>query len=415
MRLLYSLAIQLYGVVAYAMALIQPKARLWVHGQATWKKEVSGLEKGPRPIWFHCASVGEFEQARPIIEKFSASRPGVPILLTFFSPSGFELHKNYELAQCVAHLPLDTPRNAREFIDLTKPQAIVFVKYELWFNFMKEFNNRNIPSVLISAFFHENHLLLRWPGRLLGKNLDAFTRIFVQDDETALRLAAIGVENTEVAGDTRYDRVLDIVNSPFDHPAIESFAKDDKVIVIGSNWPEDDEIIIDELKKLIGVKLIVAPHEMSSTQIQVWESRFAGKILMLSELEDTIPDNVKVLFIDRIGMLSHLYRFASVAYVGGGFGKSVHNTLEPAVYGVPVLFGPNNLRFDEVQQLKKMGAGFEVKSQSEFAQMIQILITDSEKLDEVRRKLKTHFEEKKGGSAIVLAWLSQALKGASQK
>jgi 3-deoxy-D-manno-octulosonic-acid transferase len=412
MRLLYTLAIQLYGLIAHVLALFQPKAKLWIEGQSTWKSELKGLENGSRPIWFHCASVGEFEQARPIIEKINDSNPEIPILLTFFSPSGFELHKDYRFAKCVAHLPLDTPENAREFLDVTKPRAIVFVKYELWFNFIQAFSAQKIPSVLISAFFHNKHLLLRWPGRILGKNLESFTQVFVQDESTVSRLAAIGVNNTEVAGDTRYDRVLDIANEPFDHPGIDDFAKGNRVVVVGSNWPEDDEIIMDELKSLPKIKVIVAPHEMSGTQMNVWESKFAGKIIRLSELGDAIPSEIQILYIDRIGMLSRIYRYASVAYVGGGFGKSIHNALEPSVYGVPVLFGPNNDRFDEAQQLIGMGAGFEINDQIEFGQTVRKLLSDTKLLEDIKLKLSAHFERKKGGSAIILRWLNQVLEKA---
>ncbi|GAB5538713.1 MAG: glycosyltransferase N-terminal domain-containing protein [Salibacteraceae bacterium] len=347
---LYNLFIRIYGGLVAVAALFNQKANLRFNGQNHWKTYPVDLFVDHRPIWIHCASVGEFEQARPIIESIGQSRPDIKIVVTFYSPSGYEARKNYKNAHLVTYLPLDTKANAKEFIAWLNPQLALFVKYELWINILRTLKFRNIPVALVSAHFPPKHPVLRFSA--YGKVLRIFDRIFLQKESNIEQLAHLGLDNLYVSGDTRFDRVMSVKQNPLKLPEIKNWVGDSESLVIGSCWPSDHHVLKPMIEDHDIPKIIVAPHEIDDQQWQRWRSDFEGSIERLSKVNHEIPNHVRILYVDKVGLLSSLYQFATIAYVGGGFSKAVHNTLEASVFGIPVLFGPNNTRFAEIQELK---------------------------------------------------------------
>lgn len=402
----YTLAIRSYALMVRIAATINPKARLWLKGRNHWKSALQTLGPDDRPIWFHCASVGEFEQARPVIEALKQKDPDKKVVVTFFSPSGFELRKNYAQADIVTYLPTDTPSKARAFMKALHPAAAVFVKYDFWFNTMQAMYDQGVPGILISAYIPNGHWLLSWPGNLLVKRLNQFDQLFLQDETSKKLLEAKGIRNLQVVGDTRIDRVMDNREESFEHPAIEQWAKDGRVLVVGSNWPTDDKVLLPALATYRpDLKLIVAPHEMDKGQWPVWSDAFDGRIERWTELGEQVAESTEVVYVDTMGFLSKLYRIATIAYVGGGFSAAVHNTLEPAAYNIPVVFGPNNLRFLEIQQLKSEGIGFEVRDEKELNANLDRLLSSEEARKHVQSKAQAYFDRQRGASEAVIQWL----------
>lgn len=391
--------------------MVQPKAATWLKGRTSWRDAFVGFSKVNKVVWIHCASVGEFEQARPIIEKLKAKQP-CQIVVTFFSPSGYDVRKNYPLADVVCYLPLDLRSNARSFFDVVKPDVALFIKYDFWFNFMQVLNERKIPSAVVSAYLPDNHWLLNFPGSLLVKRLAQFDKLFLQDDQTKLNLENFEIPNLEVVGDTRVDRVLENKEQDFSSDIIESFCGSHQVVVVGSNWPEDDELLFSIIKESQHIKWIVAPHQIEEKQLFKWRNTLGKDVLFWSEIQNfscTPELGKKVLVIDSIGLLSKLYRFAAVAYIGGGFGAAVHNTLEAAVYHIPVLFGPNNQRFLEIQDLKRLEVGFEVSSEHELKQTLKKALLDTDLRNRVSHNAKSYFAKQKGASIKVVDWVNTVL------
>lgn len=405
----YTLLLHLFRALFPVLGLFAGgKFSQWLKTRDQWKQDVSGFNKTDQVIWFHCASVGEFEQARPIIERLKQS--GKQIVLTFFSPSGYELRKDYDFADLVTYLPLDLPSSMNQFIDAIEPDVVLFVKYEFWFNAMQVIKDRAISMILISAYLTDKHWTTQWPGIHLGERLSQFDKIFAQDQSTVNRLKSVFIDNGVVAGDTRIDRVLENAVHPFDHAEIRSFCTNAPLLVVGSNWSADDRVILPVLKKLKALKVIVAPHEMNEAQKKDWTASFGQSMRLLSKVtpgEDL--SELRVLYVDQIGMLSKLYRYAHVSYVGGGFGKAAHNTLEAAVFGKPVLFGPNNKRFQEIQVLKEIGAGLEVKDTNSFAEALDKALTDEGYRSRVETELTSYFQEQAGASSRILDWIDRKL------
>lgn len=408
---LYSLGIRFFGFSSYVASIFQPKAALWLKGRTSWRKEYAGFSKLGKVVWIHCASVGEFEQARPIIEKLKAQQQ-CQIVLTFFSPSGYEVRKNYPLADVVSYLPLDLRSNARSFLDIVKPDVALFIKYDFWFNFMQILQERKIPSAVVSAYLPDHHWLFKFPGSLFVKRLAQFDVLFLQDENTKSNLEKFKIPHLEVVGDTRVDRVLENKEQDFSSEIIESFCEKHQVVVVGSNWPEDDELLFSIVHESGNTKWIVAPHQIEAKQLTKWRNAFDHDILFWSEIQNasSVPDcDKKVLVIDSIGMLSKLYRFADVAYVGGGFGAAVHNTLEAAVYQIPVLFGPKNQRFLEIQDLKRLEVGFQVNSEQELRDALNKALTDDDLRNRAAEKAENYFSKQKGASTKVLDWVGEVL------
>lgn len=402
---LYTFGIRFFALIASLIAPFNAKIQRWNDGRKSALQQLKGFKKEQALIWFHCASVGEFEQARPIIEKLKATG-NYQIALTFFSPSGYELRKGYELADVISYLPLDTPSNAKVFIDHLNPDLAIFIKYDFWFNFMQALSDREIKMAVVSAYIPQDHWLLRFPGKLLVNRLNQFAKLFVQDLDSKTNLKKVGIRNLEVIGDTRFDRVLDNQVGARNLPFVDGFLDARKTVVVGSNWPEDDEIIFSAISKSADVQWIVAPHEMNEKQMSHWKAKFQGDIACWSEQKEGVSFyGKKVLLVDTIGLLSKIYAYADVSFVGGGFVTAVHNTLEPAVFNIPVIFGPNNKRFLEVQALKNLKIGYQVHDSNQFETTLDLVLNNVELRKDIAKKSADYFASQKGASGKVFDWI----------
>lgn len=359
------------------------KAAKMLAGQAeTFSRLETGIDPSEKYLWVHAASLGEFEQGRPFIEKVRREMPHLKILLTFFSPSGYEVRKNYAGADLVVYLPFDTPENASAFLERVPLVAAVFVKYEFWRNYLSELRRRKVPTFLISSIFRKRQPFFKWWGATFRRMLRCYTRIFVQDRESLRLLKSIGVENAEVAGDTRFDRVTDIMRSTRDIPGMDLFAiGGDTIMVVGSSWPADEDVYIPWLKEHKELKTIVAPHEFDDTRIEALRRALGHDTVTMSQLkkDPTLAASARNVIVDCFGMLSSLYRYGQIAYVGGGFGTGIHNINEAAVYGIPVVFGPNNKRFKEAVDMIECGGALEVQDRRSFAMVMEALLDPADR------------------------------------
>lgn len=412
MKFLYDISIFLYKFGINIASLFNTKAKLFVQGRKNLLENIALHLKGSSSIiWLHCSSVGEFEQARPVIEWIKANRPQYKILLTFFSPSGYELRKNYDLVDWVFYMPIDTPRNAKNFIDLVVPQMAIFVKYEFWYNHLNELRKRNIDTYIISSIFRPKQIFFKWYGGFFRSILKCFTILFVQDSTSTNLLQSIGLTNNVIeCGDTRFDRVHKIVSNSKEIPIVEEFAKGNFVIVGGSTWGPDEEIIASNIKNFSKVKLILVPHEISKERLHSIDETFASyKILRYSQLALRKNDasvkkdleSANVLVIDTIGLLSSIYKYGHCAYIGGGFGVGIHNILEAATYGIPVIFGPNYHKFKEAIDLLNIHGAYSIKCSSEFYEVFKDLVSDKNILllkgDICRKYVESHL----GATSII--------------
>lgn len=360
----------------------------------TLRRKLAGK---PGAVWFHASSLGEFEQGRPMIERLRREHPEVPILLSFFSPSGYEVRKNYPFVDAVVYLPFDTPRRVRKFLDLVRPSMAIFIKYEFWGNYLEELHKRGIPTYLISSIFRPGQRFFRKGGGLFRRMLGCFTHLYVQDERSRRLLRVIDVKNVTVAGDTRFDRVTDVMRSSVEIPGFPGFAPQSRLkFIAGSSWEADEDIYVPWLNAHPEIGFIIAPHEFNETRLEALRNRFASKTVLLlsewihilkeSERNNTPPpawlSRIRGIIVDSFGKLSSLYRFADIAYIGGGFGAGIHNLNEAAVYGIPVVFGPNHEKFKEASDLIACGGGFSVANSSEFGATIDTLVTSPE---EIRR------------------------------
>ena len=377
---MYSLGIYLMALGVRVAALFKEKLRKMVQGhRATWQM-LRALSGKDTYVWFHAASLGEFEQGRPLMERLRREHPEKKILLTFFSPSGYEVRKNYDGADLVCYLPFDTPLNARRFVKLARPEAAFFIKYEFWRNYIEVLYKHGIPCYSVSSIFRENQIFFRPYGRGYARCLSRMTHLFVQNETSRRLLEGIGVTNVDVVGDTRFDRVLDIRNAAKPLPLAERFAGCWKVLVAGSSWPQDEEIIIPYFNKHPNLKLVLAPHVVSEEHLQAIERQLARPALRYSKATPKAVAEADCLIIDCYGLLSSIYRYASMAYVGGGFGVGIHNVPEAAVYGIPVIIGPNNKKFREAQALLRCGGCKEIACAADFEQLMDAWLSDKEAL-----------------------------------
>lgn len=380
MKTLYSIGIFCYGVFIFIASLFNEKARLLGKGQHNaFKLLKEKVDPNGGYVWFHAASLGEFEQGRPVIEQLKREQPDIKILLTFFSPSGYEVRKNYAGADIVSYLPLDIPGNARYFINLVKPSKAIFIKYEFWPNYLMALKAAKVPVYSISAIFRPEQVFFKGYGKWYLNLLKSFEHIFVQDKVSLDLLEKYELRNASVCGDTRFDRVYDLYRQAKQLPLIEAFVSNaEKVIVAGSTWPKDEELLVRYLKLHPEVKLILVPHEVHYAHISAISGLLDGKFIRYSE---ATPENVKTtncLVVDVIGILSSIYRYANVAYIGGGFGVGIHNTLEAAVYGIPVVFGPNYQKFREARELIAVGGAFSISNYLILETQVDRLLKDTE-------------------------------------
>lgn len=388
--LLYRLFIALYRLAIGVVSLYNDKAGKWVAGRRGWKERVSALPKGERRIWVHCSSLGEFEQGRPLIEMLHEAYPDYKLVLTFFSPSGYEACKNYPKADHIFYLPLDTAGNAKDFVAAINPSLVVFVKYEFWYYFLREVSSRNIPLLLVSSAFRSSQPFFAWYGGFFRAILKCFTHIHVQDEASAALLNSIGITKHSVTGDTRYDRVSSIAQRSQPIPEAERFKADGKILIAGSTWPADEAILKECIQVLPqGWKVIVAPHEIDAEHMRQVRELFPDSALFSQLAKE--PDGYlrRVLIIDNIGMLSRLYAYGDIAFVGGGFAKSgIHNTLEPAIFGLPIIMGPVYEKFVEAVRLVEIGGAFAVADAKEACAVLQMLAVDDAKRNEISDTLR---------------------------
>lgn len=380
------------------------KARLMIDGhKSVFNLLEKEIDKKAKYIWFHVASLGEFEQARPLIEEIKNSKPEYKILLTFFSPSGYEVRYNYPLADIVTYLPFDTKKNARRFLELTNPHMVIFIKYEFWYNYINEIYQRRIPVYLVSAIFRKNQSFfkkLRSPYRNM---LSLYTHFFVQDDESHKLLQKHGIKNVTVAGDTRIDRVIEIQKQTVNLPIVEKFIDKGSIIFIaGSSWPADEDIFINYFNSHPNLKLIIAPHEIDESHLTEIEKKLSRPSQRYSGLTDTDTVNADCMIIDCFGLLASVYRYADIGYIGGGFGDGIHNLPEAAVYGIPVIFGPNFIKFREAHDLIATGGGFTIKNRTEFNKLMESFINEPELREKAGKEAKNYIFSNSGATNTIL-------------
>jgi 3-deoxy-D-manno-octulosonic-acid transferase len=399
MRLLYSFGIKIYSILVLLLSLFNQKARLMISGR---KLHIENFENDNKPIWIHAASLGEFEQGRPLIERIRNDYPNKKIVLTFFSPSGFEEKKDYKMVDLVTYIPFDTKRNSKEFISKINPSVVVFIKYEFWFNFLFELNKRKIPTVFISAIFRKDQVYFKKPGKWFLKHFKTVKYFFVQNDESTAILKKNNINQVSVVGDTRFDAVISNKETKFENKIIAEFLKSASCIVFGSTWDLDHNLIIELIKsgKLDGKKIIIAPHEIKNSEIDKIIVSLNGKAGRYSKGET----NYDVLLIDKIGLLKYIYRFGDFAYIGGGFGVGIHNTLEAVAYEIPVVFGPNFKKFDEAVLMMKLGIGFSVSDYPEFeTKILQLNGTDLKKA--LAPIIQNFIVQNKGATDLIISYL----------
>ncbi len=374
---MYSLGIYIYILCVRIASLFNTKARLLLDGHAeTFGILARTLRTNDRYVWFHASSLGEFEQGRPLMERIRQRHPEYKILLTFFSPSGYEVRKNYAGADIVCYMPFDTPRNARRFVRMVKPEKAFFIKYEFWKNFIDELHRSKCEVYSVSSIFRRNQIFFRSYGKQYAKVLHNFTRIFVQNDDSRRLLESVGITAVSVAGDTRFDRVTDIRNAAKDVDVAKHFAEGaTNVLVVGSSWEPDEDIIIPYFNEHKDLKLILAPHVVNEAHIRRILSALKRPAIRITqaEKENTNLQDFDCMIVDTYGMLSSIYRYGNIAYVGGGFGVGIHNVPEAAVYGVPVVIGPNHQKFREAEMLLHLGGCFEITSSDTFAMTMKLL------------------------------------------
>jgi len=388
---------------------VNVKAKQWVNGRrGIFQKLQSEIPKNTSVAWFHCASLGEFEQGRPVIEAFKSIHPEFKILLTFFSPSGYEVRKNYSGADWIYYLPLDTPGNAKKFVRIVNPSFVVFVKYEYWFNYMKALKNANIPLIVVSAIFRPGQRFFRWYGGWQRKMLGYVRYFFVQNESSLNLLHNAGIRQASLSGDTRFDRVNQIAQQKQSFPLVEKFCNGKQVLLAGSTWPQDEDIIISCIKNQIpGIKYIFAPHEVHQQRIQSLTDKMRNRCLRFSEANESNIQSASVLIIDSIGILSHLYQYADVAYIGGGFGVGIHNILEAATFGNPVIFGPNYHKFQEAKDLIDLGGAFSISNEKDFIEIVDKLTSNENYRQKASQISRRYVQDKTGATAQIIEFLEK--------
>lgn len=368
-----------------------------------WQK-VAEADKDAEYLWVHCASLGEFEQGRPIIEKYKLQNPNSKILLTFFSPSGYEIRKNYEGADLIIYLPFDSKKNAKRLLSELNITKAIFVKYEFWHHYLSALKKNNIPAYIVSAIFRENQTFFKWYGGWYRKMLSCFKSLFVQNEASKALLSTIGVDNVVVAGDTRFDRVADIVKQAKDLPEIAQFKDDKTVVVGGSTWPKDEELLIPFINKdKTNTKYIIAAHEVHESHIKSICEALEVSYVRYTQMQKDELASSKVLVIDTIGVLSSAYRYGEIAYIGGGFGVGIHNTLEAATYGLPVLFGPNYHKFQEAVELVSEGAAYPIQNINELSKQLSTFLSDKVVLETSSEAAANYVSTNTGATELILS------------
>ncbi len=394
--LFYNLGVYAYTFAIYLASAFKPKAKLWVAGRKNWKQKYSEKLKqiSGKKIWVHCASMGEFEQGRPLMEFIKKKHPDYKIILTFFSPSGYEFCKDYENADAVFYLPHDSRSNAGYFLEMINPEKVFFIKYEFWVNYLIRLKEKNIETYLISAVFKDHHPFFKWYGKIFIRSLSAFKILFVQDKNSLQLLRSVNITNVEICGDTRFDRVLEIKNKFKPIPEIEKFKGNNKLIIAGSTWPGDEDLILESFKKLNlpCVKLMIVPHNIADDLLTETISKIEKYNLSYSIFTKSIDPNSQVFVLNTIGLLSKTYHYAAVSYIGGGFDSGLHNCLEAAVFGIPVTFYGNDFsKYNEAVDLINLKAAKNVNTCTELIKVWSDFLTDEKLGKEISEKLISYF------------------------
>lgn len=416
---LYTIGIKLYRVGVCFASIFNSKARKLIKGHGNiYHKLQESISAKDRIVWVHAASLGEFEQGRPLIEKIRTENPQYKILLTFFSPSGYEVRKNYAGADCVCYLPFDTPKNVQKFLELAHPEIAIFVKYEIWRNYLEQLKNRRIPTYLISATFRRSQYFIKHPKCSYTNWLRWYSRIFVQDNLSQTLLNELGINNVTVCGDTRFDRVSEIATQKREINELQIFTRRGDadapiVMMAGSSWPSDEKIYTDSINRNKRVKLIIAPHEFDTKRLHELRNKFTNGVILLSELRErgaeALCNDQQVLIIDCFGLLSSAYAYCDAAYIGGGFGSGLHNINEAAVYGIPVIYGPNNRKFIEAREMIVCEGGIEVKSRQEFDTIFERLLTNSTERKQRGAQAGAYINSKLGATDKIYDFLRKSL------
>lgn len=400
---MYNIVIYIYLIGVVIASLFSKKVRNMWRGE---RRAIGIIKEKMDPnaqyVWFHAASLGEFEQGRPLMEQLKREHPEYKILLTFFSPSGYEVRKNYEGADIITYLPLDTIMNARRFLRTIRPVMAFFIKYEFWYNYLHILKYRKVPVFSVSSIFRPEQVFFKWYGRSYGRVLHCFTHFFVQNEISRQLLAKIGINEVTVVGDTRFDRVLQIKEAAKQLPVVEAFTDGHRTFVAGSSWQPDEDIFIPWFNAHKDWKLIIAPHVIGEDHLQQILSKIEGKAVRYTQASAEEVRDAQVLIIDCFGLLSSIYHYGEVAYVGGGFGVGIHNLPEAAVWGVPVIFGPNNHRFQEAQQLKACGGGLEINGAADFQRIMDRFDANPQQVEADGKKAGDYVKGKAGATGKVL-------------
>lgn len=404
MKIVYNLGILLYKLMILLASPFNEKARLFREGRkGVFEYLKQEMDPKSNYIWFHAASLGEFEQGRPLMERIRKDNLDYKIILTFFSPSGYEVRKNYDGADIVCYLPMDTSWEARKFIKIVRPSIAVFVKYEFWLNYLTELKEHKIPTYIVSAIFRESQAFFKWYGGWYCGFLRNFKHLFVQDKKSVELLASVGIHDVTIAGDTRFDRVAEIVRQAKELPVVEAFKGNSRVLIAGSSWPKDEDLFIEYFNNNENLKLIIAPHVVSESHIEEIIGKLKRPCVRFTKTNEEEAAKADCMIIDCIGLLSAIYRYGEVAYIGGGFGVGIHNILEAAVYGMPVIFGPNYQKFREAVEMEKVGAAFPIHCGNCLKKVLdELFAEDTSKLNEVSAKAQEFVSQNCGASDLIM-------------
>jgi len=402
--IIYNISVGIYLCIIYIASVFNKKAKQWIAGRKGIWLQIEEKVKNDKPLaWFHSSSLGEFEQGRPVIEAFRKKYPTYRILLTFFSPSGFEIRKNYEGADYVFYLPADFHANVNKFLQLTKPTVAFFVKYDYWFNYIRVLKKLNIPLYIISASFRPNHYFFKWYGKWFAKQLSKITHFFVQQEQSIELLKKINISQTSVCGDTRVDRVFSITQQVQEFPLIQNFCKGSSIFIGGSTWQPDEDIIVKLINsEKYDYKFIIAPHIVDKPHIASLAEKIKLHLVKYSEADNENIKYAKVLIVDSIGILSHIYKYGRIAYIGGGFGSGIHNTLEAATFGMPIIFGPKYQKFPEAVSLIKDGGAFCIHNDEEFENCFNRLANHPDLIDKAGKVASDYIKNNLGATEKIL-------------
>jgi 3-deoxy-D-manno-octulosonic-acid transferase len=406
MSFIYNFILLFASQLLKILALFSPKLNLFVQGRkSVFEILKNNIQQFDKTIWFHAASLGEYEQGLPVIEKVKQKYPNHKIIITFFSPSGYEVRKNNTVADVTVYLPLDTISNAKQFLKVVHPEMVFFIKYEFWPNYLKELRNQNIMTYLISGVFRKNQAFFKWYGGFYRKALKTFTYFFVQNESSKLLLQSIGFENVKISGDTRFDRVVAILEKDNTLDFIEQFKNNQTTIVIGSSWPKDEELLVNFINQAAdNVKFIIAPHNIKAEQITNIKSQITKSSVLFSEKSNIDLSSFNVFIIDTIGILTKIYSYADIAYVGGGFGNpGVHNVLEPATFGIPIIMGPNYSHFAEAIALVGLGGCISIKDTNSLTETFNLLLQNEDERVEKGHICSTFVQMNKGATSHILS------------